>query len=104
MNQFINSEALVAVLALCLSISLSADETKVKPSHVLEVTKSTPKLEVRFSQIGYRSTLLFYTFKKQKAVLKLQFGNRDKTFPVSGTVYFFAADVTENGMKKWLNN
>lgn len=83
---------------------LCAEGAQDKSPAILKVDKSTPKLEVHQSQIGYRDTLLFYTFKNQKAVLKLQFGNRDKTFPLTGTVYLFAKGVTEDGIKKWLNN
>lgn len=64
----------------------------------------TRKLEVRRAMVGYRATLLFYTFPEQNAVLKLRVGNQDTTFPVSGTIYFFAATETDETMGKWLNN
>ena len=84
----------------CLAGSGFAEEESETGDRVLQVNDRTPKLEVRHSQIGYRSTLLFYTFKKQHAVLKLQIGNRDKTFPITATVYRFADGVTEEGLKK----
>lgn len=66
--------------------------------------KQTRKLEVRHSMMGYRDTLLFYTFKEEKAVLKLQVGNKDKTFPVRATIFFFDEKVTDAELDKWLNN
>lgn len=103
MKQLISSK-LCFLGILCLTCFTCVEGAQDKSPTILKVEKNTPKLEVRRSQIGYRSTLLFYTFKNRKAVLKLQFGNRDKTFPVTGTIYVFAKNVTENGIKKWLNN
>lgn len=81
-----------------------ADDGEKPSSKVLEVGKTTEKQEIRDSQIGFRDTLLFYTFKEQKAVLKLQIDNKNKTFPIVGTIFVFADDVTEEGLAKWLNN
>lgn len=78
-----------------------ADE---KSARELEVARASNKQEVRVSMIGYRDTLIFFTFKDQKSILKLNIGNKDKTFPMKGTVYFFPANTTEEGLKKWLNN
>jgi hypothetical protein len=97
--------AFFSLLTLCIAcLTLAADEAIEKDSKVLEVNKQTKKLEVRDSQIGYRDTLLFYTFNEQKTVLKLQIGNQDKTFPMTATVYIFDDGVTEEGLEKWLNN
>ena len=97
--------ALSTLLILCIAcLAFGAEEAAAKAPKVLEINKLTKKLEVRYSQIGFRSTLLFYTFNEQKTVLKLQFGNRDKTFPMTATVYIFDDNVTEDGLKKWLNN
>lgn len=96
---------LISVLLTVLLTRLShADYKENTSSHSLEVTKSTQKLEVRESQIGYRDTLLFYTFPEQNAVLKLQIGNNDKSFTMAGTIYIFADSVKEDDLKKWLNN
>jgi len=93
------------LFTLCFTIATAAGLAAAEEApRLLEVNKQTQKLEVRHSQIGYRSTLLFYTFPEQKSVLKLEIGNRDKTFPVTATVYLFAGDVTAKGLKKWLNN
>jgi hypothetical protein len=54
--------------------------------------------------IGFRNTLIFYTFKDQKAVLRLVIDNKNRDFPISATIYAFADDVTKEGLKKWLNN
>ena len=44
--------------------------------------KQVKKLAVTSSQIGYRNTLLFYTFNDQKTVLKVLIDNKNKDFPV----------------------
>ena len=95
---------LSALLTLCFVGPARMAEGADKAVKILEVDENTKKLEVRHSMIGFRSTLLFYTFDEQKTVLRLQFGNRDKTFPVSATAYIFDNGVTEAGLKKWLNN
>lgn len=82
-----------------------ANANEEKPAAtVLDVAKATNKLEVRVSQIGYRDTLLFYTFEQPRIIVKFQIGNQDKKFPMTGTIYVFAADVTREQMDKWLNN
>jgi hypothetical protein len=93
----------VAVCAMSLSVSVV---TGAEPSDgVLDPTaKSVEKLTVTSSQIGFRDTLVFYTFKDQKVVLKVSIDNKSKKFPVSGIAYLFADDVTEEGLKMWLNN
>jgi hypothetical protein len=62
------------------------------------------KLEIRHSMLGYRDTLLFYSFTAQRAILVLTIDNKDGTFPVSGKVQLFDATATEDGLKKWINN
>jgi hypothetical protein len=97
--------AIFTLLTLCAAyLSVGAEEALAQAPKVLEVNKGTPKLEVRHSQIGYRDTLLFFTFKEQQTVLKLQIDNRDKKFPMAATVYIFDDRVSEDGLKKWLNN
>ena len=99
------SAAISTLLTLCIAcLAFGAEKAPAKAPKVLEINKLTPKLEVRYSQIGYRDTLLFYTFNEQKTVLKLQIDNRDKKFPMTATVYIFDDSVTEDGLKKWLNN
>lgn len=104
MKSMFLQNAIAALFLVLIGINLNGDEGKPKMPEVLEVTKTTDKLEVRVSQIGYRDTLLFYTFKNQHAVLKLRIDNKDKSFPMSGIVYLFAENVKEEDIKKWLNN
>ena len=66
--------------------------------------KKAQKLEVRDSMIGFRNTLLFYTFKDQQAILTLSIGNTDETFPVQGKIHLFDDATTEEGLSKWINN
>jgi len=54
--------------------------------------------------IGKRNTLLFYTFKGQKAILSVIINNNDTKFPVTAVVYQFADDVTGESLAKWINN
>lgn len=89
-------------IALCSVLIGMAATTHALPLDV--AGKQVQKKEVRHSMIGYRSTLLFYTFSEQKAVLRLQIGNTDNTFPVTAKIYSFDQAVTADGLKKWLNN
>lgn len=96
------------LLSVLLTFSLAGlvragDKDDSSPT-TLEVTKATRKVEVRASQIGFRDTLLFYTFTAQRAVLKLQIDNTDPSFPVAATVYIFGASVKEGDLEKWINN
>ena len=54
--------------------------------------------------LGFRDTLLFYTFADQRAILTLSIGNKDETFPVKGKIHLFDAATTTEGLKKWVNN
>ena len=104
MNNLLRLLTLLSLLVIATTTwttSVFAWEPALKD---LEVTPKTKKLEVRHSQIGYRSTLLFYTFDELQTVLKLQVGNKDTTFPISATVYIFEDGTTAEGLKKWLNN
>lgn len=104
MTRTIISGLLSALFIFFITSLAYAEGKEDKSLKALEVTKSAPKLEVRDSQIGYRDTLLFYTFTGQNAVLKLQIDNKDKSFPMAGTIYIFADSVKEDDLKKWLNN
>jgi|LakMenEpi03Aug12_release.lakeMendotaPanAssembly.Ray.scaffolds.fasta_scaffold10748_3 hypothetical protein len=100
----ITSGLLAALFTFFIASLVCAEGKEDKSLKALEVTKSTPKAEVRNSQIGYRDTLLFYTFTDQKAVLMLQIDNKDTSFPMAGTIYIFAGSVKEDDLKKWINN
>ena len=89
-----------SVVLLTTFVSLAYAENQVLDAS----GKHAQKLEVSSSLGGYRNTLIFYTFKDQKAVLKVLIDNKGKKFPVAATVYAFADNVTEDGLKKWLNN
>ncbi len=65
------------------SLAGAAKKPLPKALKTLELTKLTPKLEVRQSQTGFRDTSVFYTFNEQQAVLKLQFDNRKNTIPMT---------------------
>ena len=86
---------LLAILAALAVSPTMADEADVEKPE---------KLEIRHSQIGYRNTLLFYTFQKQRAIMVLSIGNKDETFPITGKVHLFGKETTEKGLKKWINN
>ena len=66
--------------------------------------KKAEKLEVRHSMLGFRNTLLFYTFKDEKTIVTLSIGNTDETFPVKGKIHLFDVATTEEDLKKWINN
>lgn len=96
-----NKSLLFTFTLLFLALSLNAAQQA--PIIALDI-KDAKKLEIRHGMAGFRSTLLFYTFKDQKAVMKILINNKDNTFPVTATVFIFDKQVTEDGLKKWLNN
>ena len=89
-----------------LKLSLLALAIFSTPLHADRELKCDPeqKREVRNSMIGFRSTLIFYTFKDQQAVMVVLIDNKDETFPVTAKVHLFDEGTTEEGLKKWINN
>ena len=73
-------------------------------AHADERDKKPEKFEIRHSMIGYRSTLVFYSFTEQKAVLVVEINNQDESFPVTGTVHLFEATTSAEELRKWINN
>jgi hypothetical protein len=65
---------------------------------------TTKELQIRHSMLGFRDTLLFYTFPDQQAVLRIDISSKDITLPVTGIVYLFPNTTTDEGIKKWINN
>ena len=88
---------LAGLSLLALSGDADADERPLEK-------KNAERLEVRHSMVGPRDTLLFYTFADRHAVLRLEIGNADDTFPVTGKVYLFSEETTKDALGKWLNN
>jgi hypothetical protein len=72
-------------------------------NQIKDLTKPE-KFEVSNSMLGYRDTLVFYLFKKQRAILAMSINNKDETFPVTGQVHLFDKGTTEESLKKWINN
>lgn len=89
--------ASVLPLVFAMSGLAGADERPL-------IKANAEKKEVRYSMVGPRDTLLFYTFTEQRAVLRLRISNKEASFPVSGTVLLFDEKTTEEGLAKWLNN
>ena len=85
---------IVMVMMSGLMLTASAEDRSPKPDRV----------EIRHSMLGYRDTVVFYTFKEQRAVMVLNIGNSDETFPITASVYLFDKTTTEKGLKKWINN
>ena len=93
------------IVLLATFVSVAFTENGPLSGQILDARgKQVQKLEVSSSLGGFRNTLIFYTFKDQKAVLKVVIDNKSKKFPVSATLYTFAENVTDDGLKKWLNN
>ncbi len=90
-------------IPLALSIILAISGPALAAERLL-LKKEAERKEIRHSMIGPRDTLLFYTFADQKAVLRLQIGNGDLSFPVSGKLYLFGPKTTAEELAKWLNN
>ncbi len=93
------------IVLLVTFISVACAETVPLAGQILDASsKQVQKLEVSQSLGGFRNTLIFYTFQEQKAVLKVVIDNKSTKFPLAATLYTFADDVNEEGLKKWLNN
>ena len=93
------------IVLLATFVSVAFAEKGPLSGQILDARgKQVQKLEVSSSLGGFRNTLIFYTFNDQKAVLKIVIDNKSKKFPLAATLYTFADDVTEEGLKKWLNN
>lgn len=69
-----------------------------------EKKQAADKVEIRHSMLGYRDTLVFYSYPDAPAILVLQIGNEDESFPMKGTVHLFEKATPEEGLKKWINN
>ncbi|MDF1853311.1 MAG: hypothetical protein P1U85_20915 [Verrucomicrobiales bacterium] len=85
------------------ALVLSAVSTSFCEERNLDIEKME-KREVRHSMIGYRNTLLFYTFKGQAAILAISIGNQDETFPLTGKLHLFPESTTDEDLAKWVNN
>ena len=94
--------ALVFVLAS--AVGGLADETSKDSSKLNVKADGVKKFEANQTQIGFSSTRVFYTLADQQAVVMIHINNKSDEFPLSGTVYQFAPDVTADGLAKWLNN
>jgi hypothetical protein len=67
----------------------------------LTVSDDVARYQSATSMVGFRDkTLLFYTFKQRRAVLKLVVDRKT----VSGTLYIFSPQATPEGLAKWVNN
>jgi hypothetical protein len=89
--------------SLFIVLALSLISSPLYADKLLDLKKAQ-KQEVTASMIGFRNTLLFYTFKDQKAILVLSIDNKDETFPVTGKVYLFDESANEEALAKWINN
>ncbi len=98
MKSKILSHAVLTTLLLGVA-PLHAAETTIDPK-----AQSTVKGQVTQSMIGYRDTLLFYTFAAEKAVLVVSIDNKSEKFPMTGKLYVFAKETTAEGFEKWINN
>lgn len=81
----------------------------VAPLHSAETTidakaATTEKKHVTQSMMGYRSTLLFYTFAAEKAILVVHIDNKSNKFPMTGQLHVFGKDTTAEGLHRWINN
>lgn len=88
-------------------LSLSLLALAFSPVHaaerLLDLTKAKKK-EVHHSMMGFRNTLIFYTFAEQQAVVTVQIDNKDTSFPVKAKVHLFDPSTSAEGLGKWINN
>jgi hypothetical protein len=93
-----------ALLLATLAVVAHGAEGSGKAKVLDPADKQVKKLVVTQSQIGYRNTLVFYTFADPKVILRVTIDNQNTDFPVAATLFTFAADVTDEGLAHWLNN
>lgn len=87
------------------SLSALLPATDRKNDNMLDAKhKSVQRLESNRTFGGYTKTSIFYTFPKQSVILRVVIDNQKEDFPSSAMLYTFADDVSEKGLKKWLNN
>lgn len=98
MKSKILSRSLLATLLLGAA-SLHAAETMIDAK-----AKTTDKKQVVDSMVGFRDTLIFYSFPADKAVLVVRIDNKNEKFPMTGKLYVFAKETTTEGFEKWINN
>lgn len=91
---------LLKLFLLCFSISCCAEQQAIIELDV----KQAKKIEVRYGDIGPRSTLLFYLFKEKKSILRIHIDKKKDKINLDSKIYFFDKMVTDEGMKKWVNN
>lgn len=98
MKSNILSRSVLATLLLGVA-PLPAAETTIDPK-----AQTTVKSQVTQSMMGYRDTMLFYTFAAEKAVLVVYINNKSEKFPMTGKLHVFAKETTAEGIGKWINN
>lgn len=79
--------------------SLQAAETTVDAK-----AQTTTRTQVTQSMVGYRDTLVFYTFAAEKAVLVVRIDNKTDKFPAKATLHVFAQTAKAEDLANWINN
>ncbi|MCE2959630.1 MAG: hypothetical protein ACK56K_15245 [Akkermansiaceae bacterium] len=98
MKSKILSRSVLATLLLGFT-PLDSAEIMVNPK-----AETTAKAQVTQSMIGYRDTLLFYTFAVEKAVLVVRIDNKNDQFPIKAELNVFPKNATNEGISNWINN
>jgi hypothetical protein len=106
MKSKIISCSVLAILMLETAPIHAAQEAPVnKPESVVDAkAQTTVKKEVFDSMIGYRDTLMFYSFPAEKAVLVVRIDNKNDKFPMAGELYIFSKESSVEDLNKWINN
>ncbi|MFK7852331.1 MAG: hypothetical protein AB8D78_15245 [Akkermansiaceae bacterium] len=66
--------------------------------------KEVKKTQVTSGQIGYRNTLVFYTFADSQSVLQINIDNKNTKFPISAVLHVFPEGTDAKGLAGWVNN
>jgi len=82
------------------SNSLTGDERELV---VTEKTKVTTVTQC-FCATLHRSTLLFYHFEEDNAVLLIEFDNQTRDFDRTVSLHLFENSATSDSIAKWINN
>lgn len=79
----------------------------VSTDRLLDVNSASTELTTvssYFTPYSYGSTVRFYHFTEQNAVLMLTFPNDDTSFEMIGTLYLFSDSATAESIRLWINN
>ena len=78
-----------------------------KDQHLPLIDVTAPgvrKVEVHYSQLGPRDTIIFYTIPKHRAILRMDISGSKPSGQITASLYTFATGTDTEQLNKWVNN